>query len=42
MRKPYNILVGMPEENRPLGRPGRRWENNIKIQLTEIGFDVWT
>jgi hypothetical protein len=34
----YNILVGKPEERRPLGRPRRRWEDNIKIDLGEIGF----
>jgi hypothetical protein len=30
------ILVGKPEGGRPLGRPRRRWANNIKIELTEI------
>jgi hypothetical protein len=34
----YNILVGMPEGRRSLGRPGRRWEDNIKIDLREIWF----
>jgi hypothetical protein len=34
----YNILVGRPEGRRPLGRPRRRWEDNIKIDLWEIGF----
>jgi hypothetical protein len=34
----YNILVGKPEGRRPLGRPRRRWEDNIKIDLTELGF----
>jgi hypothetical protein len=34
----YNILVGRPEGRRPLGRPRRRWENNIKMDLMEIGF----
>jgi hypothetical protein len=29
--------VGTPEGNRPLGRPRRRWENNIKINLHEVG-----
>jgi hypothetical protein len=32
------ILVGRPEGRRPLGRPRRRWEDNIKIDLREIGF----
>jgi hypothetical protein len=34
----YNILVGRPEGTRPLGRPRRRWEDNIKMDLREIGF----
>jgi hypothetical protein len=34
----YNILVGGPEGRRPLGRPRRRWENNIKMDLREMGF----
>jgi hypothetical protein len=32
-------LVGKPEGKRPLGRPRRRWENNIKMDLREIGID---
>jgi hypothetical protein len=36
----YNIFVGRPEGRRPLGRPRRRWEDNIKIDLREIGFGV--
>jgi hypothetical protein len=32
-------LVGRPEEKRPLGRPRRRWEDNIKLDLREIGID---
>jgi hypothetical protein len=35
----YRILVGMPEGKRPLGRPRRRWVDNIKIDLGEIGWD---
>jgi hypothetical protein len=38
VRGAYNILVGMPEGRRPLGRPRRRWEYNIKMDLREIGF----
>jgi hypothetical protein len=38
MRGAYNILVGRPEGRRPLGRPGRRWEDNIEMDLGEIGF----
>ena len=33
----YRVFVGKPEGNRPLGRPRRRWENNIKIDLQEVG-----
>jgi hypothetical protein len=32
------ILVGKPEGKRPLGRPSRRWVNNIKMDLREIGW----
>jgi hypothetical protein len=32
------FLVGRPEGRRPLGRPRRRWEDNIKMDLREIGF----
>jgi hypothetical protein len=38
VRGAYNILVGRPERRRPLGRPRRRWEDNIKMDLKEIGF----
>jgi hypothetical protein len=37
-RKLYKILVGKPEGKRPLGRPRRRWEGGIRIDLTEIGL----
>jgi len=33
----YRVLVGKPEEKRPLGRPTRRWEDNIKMDLQEVG-----
>jgi hypothetical protein len=36
---PYRILVGKPEGKRLLGRPRRRWVDNIKIDLREIGWD---
>jgi hypothetical protein len=36
-RGAYRILVGRPEGRRPLGRPWRRWEDNIKINLQEVG-----
>jgi len=32
------VLVGKPEGNRPLGRPGRRWEDNIKMDLQAVGW----
>jgi hypothetical protein len=35
----YRVLVGRPECKRPLGRPRRRWEDNIKLDLREIGID---
>jgi hypothetical protein len=38
MRDAYKILVGKPDGNRPIGRPRRRWEDNIKMDLREIGF----
>jgi hypothetical protein len=34
------VLVGRPEGKRPLGRPRHRWEDNIKLDLREIGIDV--
>jgi hypothetical protein len=37
-RNAYRLLVGKPEEKRPLGRPRRRWVNNIKMDLLEIGW----
>jgi len=33
----YRVLVGKPEGKRPLGRPRRRWEDNIKMELQEVG-----
>jgi hypothetical protein len=38
-RNEYRILVGKLEVKRPLGRPKRRWMDNIKMDLTEIGWD---
>jgi hypothetical protein len=35
-RNLYRILVGKPEEKRPLGRPRRRWVDNIKMDIREI------
>jgi hypothetical protein len=39
-RNAHIILVGKPEEKRPLGRPRRRWVENVKMALGEIGWDV--
>jgi hypothetical protein len=38
-RGAYRILVGRPEGRRPHGRPGRRWEDNIKMDLQEVGWE---
>jgi hypothetical protein len=35
----YRVLVGRPEGKRPLGRPRREWEDNIEMDLGEIGID---
>jgi hypothetical protein len=37
-RNAYRIFMGKPEGMRPLGRPRRRWEDNIKIDLRVIGW----
>ena len=39
----HTVLVGKPEGKRPLGRPRRRWEDNIKMDLQEMGrgFGDW-
>jgi hypothetical protein len=39
--KLYKVLVGKPEGKRPLGRPRRRWEDGIRMDLREIGLGVW-
>jgi hypothetical protein len=43
-RNAYRILVGKPEGKRPLGRPRRRWVDNVKMDLRQIGWDgvEWT
>jgi hypothetical protein len=33
----YRVLVGKPEGKRPMGRPRRRWEDNIRMDLQEVG-----
>ena len=38
-RNAYRVLVGKPEGKRPLGRPRRRWEDNIKMDLREARCD---
>jgi hypothetical protein len=35
----YRVLIGRPEVRRPLGTPSHRWEDNIKMDLREIGID---
>jgi hypothetical protein len=39
--KVYKVLVGKPEEKRLGGRPRRRWEDGIRMDLREIGLGVW-
>ena len=41
-RGTYRVLVGKPEGKRPLGRPSHRWEDNIKMDLQEVGCGAWT
>ena len=36
----YRVLVGKPEEKRLMGRPRRRWEDNIKMDLQEVGWGM--
>jgi len=37
VRGVYRVLVGKPEGRRPLGKPRRRWEDNIRMDLREVG-----
>jgi hypothetical protein len=37
-RNAYRLLVGKPEGKRPLGRPRRRWVDNIRMDLGEVGW----
>jgi hypothetical protein len=39
MRSAYKVLVRKPEGEKPLERPSCRWEDNIKVDLKEIGFE---
>jgi hypothetical protein len=41
-RGKYRVLVGKPEGMIPLGKPRRRWEDNIKMDLQEVGSGGWT
>jgi hypothetical protein len=38
-RGAYRALVGKPKGRRPLGKPRRRWEDNIKMNLREVGWE---
>jgi hypothetical protein len=38
----YRVLMAKPEGKRPLRRPRRRWKDNIRMYLREIGWVVWT
>jgi hypothetical protein len=38
----YRVLMGKPEGTRSLGRPRRRWRDNIKMDLQEVGVGAWT
>ena len=38
----YRVLVGKPEGKRPFGRPRRRWDDNIKIDIQKVGWGAWT
>jgi hypothetical protein len=40
-RNAYRLLVGKPEGKRPLGRPRRRWVDNIRMDLGEVSDVVW-
>ena len=36
------VLVGKPEGERALGKPRHRWEGNITMDLSEVGYGIWT
>jgi hypothetical protein len=38
----YRVLVGRSEGMKPLGRPRHRWEDNIKMDLQEVGCGAWS
>jgi hypothetical protein len=41
-RKVYRVLVGKARRKSPLGRPQRKWEYGIKMDLREMGWEVWS
>jgi ribosomal protein L37E len=41
-RNAYRLLVGKPEGKKPLGRPRRRWVDNIRMDLGEVGPPLWS
>jgi hypothetical protein len=41
-RGAFKVLVGKLQGIRPLGRPRHRWEDNIKMDLQEVGWGAWT
>jgi hypothetical protein len=41
-RSAYRVLVGRPEEKRPLGKPRRRWKDNIKMIFKKWDKEAWT
>ena len=40
-RSAFKVLTGKPMGKRPLGRPRHRWEDNIRMDLEEIGVNAW-
>ena len=40
-RSAFKILTGKPTGKRPLGRPRRRWEDNVRVELEEIDINAW-
>jgi len=41
-KRVYRVLVGKPQGRRSLGRPRRRWVDNIRMALQEVGLGIWT
>jgi hypothetical protein len=42
VRNAFNILFQKPEGKRPCVRPRRRWEDNVRMRLREVGWKMWT